>query len=300
MNPIYMYLHIPRTGGTTIENVIGHWGDRTNDRYLKHYHYVQNYSERLYEKALVPNLLFRNTEQQKKMIIMTGHSIFCNSHKWLRIKRDPKIFTVVRDPIERCLSSFNYRYTVSKLCQDSSQFSRCSPFMNDNAVHQQKTAEDYESLWDYYQDCTFETNVQCKWIIKSFLKRDQSTWVRHPTYVFGPDSGIPVDQAVPVSWPEWMYYPPEEENKVDWFKLVENFFTEIWWLTRTEKLDTALPDFCKYVGLEYLGPKRENVPALKYWTLDDVLAQPDIDKLIDSERYDYQLYDAAKKWRRPF
>jgi hypothetical protein len=299
MNPIYLFFHIPRTGGTTIENVIGHWSTRTNDRFLKHYHYVQNYSERQYEESFIPNLIFRTTEQQKQMIIMTGHSIFCNSHKWLRTKKEPKIFSVIRNPIERCLSSFNYRHSVTKLCQDASQFSRSTPFMNENACHQQKTANDYDTLWDYYQDSTFETNIQSKWIVKSFLKRDGNTWFRHPTYVFGPDAGIPVEQAVPMTWPEWMFYPPANED-VDWYSLAENFFKEIWWLLPTENLDVDMPAFCQHAGLEYLGPKKENESKIKYWSLEDVLAQPDIDKLIDAEKYDFQLYEAAKNWKRPF
>lgn len=298
---IYLFLHIPRTGGTYIENAIGHWADRTNDRYLKHYHYVQNYSERAYDDALVPLLKNRTNIQQKEMKIMTGHSIFCNSHKWLRVKKEPRVFSVIRDPVERCLSSFNYRHTMATLCQDPGAFATSTPFMTENACHQRKTADDYDTLYEYYQDCVFETNIQCKWIVKSFLKRNNGSWYRHPTYLFGPDSGVPVDQAVPLTWPEWMFYPPTEEDQIDWYELASNFFNEIWWLTRTEKLSTSIKEFAEYAGLEFCDSEiNTNTSILKKWTLDEVKQQHDYHLLVEAEQYDYKLYEAAKNWIRPF
>lgn len=296
---VYLYLHIPRTGGTTVEKSVGAWDDRTNDRYLKHYHYVQNYSENMSDHLQIPALPYRTSAQQKLIKIMTGHSIFCNSHKWLRVARQPRIFSVIRDPVERCLSSFNYRHTHAVLTQNPKAFSIITPYMNENACHQHKTADDYSSLWEYYQDCTFETNVQCKWIVKSFLKRVDDTWFRHPHYVFGPDSGIANDQAVPMTWPEWMFRV--DDNSIDWYALAENFFNEIWWLTRTENLDNALPALCEYIGVEYTGEHiKHNNSKIKYWTMEDVMKQPDIHKLIEAESHDYKLYETAKNWKRPF
>lgn len=300
MNPVYLFLHIPRTGGTYVEHSVGHWADRDQDHYLTHYHYVQNYSERAYDDALIPLLKHRTNVQQKQIKIMSGHSIFCNSYRWLRVQKEPKIFSVIRDPIERCLSSFNYRHTMATMCQDPGAFSTSTPFMTENACHQRKTAEDYDTLYEYYQDCIFETNIQSKWLVKSFLKRDANAWHRHPAYLFGPDSGVPADQAVPLTWPEWMFYPPEEESEIDWYELASNFFDEIWWLTRTEMLSSSIKDFCNYAELDFTDTEVKNSAKIKYWTLEDVMNQPDIDKLIEAESHDYKLYEAAKNWKRPF
>jgi len=300
MEPIYIFFHIPRTGGTYFENSSGGFLDRTNDRYLSHYHYVQGVSDLEYAKANIPLLSKRTTEQQKKIKLITGHSTFCNSHRWLKVNKEPRIITFVRNPIERLLSSFNYRHEIAILNQDPEQFSLCTPSMNENAFRQKKTAEDYDSLWEWYQDIYYEHNIQCKWIVKNFLKRENDTWYRHPKYIFGPDAGISEKGAVPLTWPEWMWNPPEN---VDWFELASTFFNEFWWITTTEKLDANVKDFCNYAGIDFIEQSNRNNSGNlveKYWTINDVLNQPDIDKLIKAESYDMKLYNYFKYKRRPF
>lgn len=299
LDPLYMYIHIPRTGGTTIESSISKWNSRENNQFLKHYHYVQNWTEEFYDRDLIPKLNNRTRDQQKELKILTGHSIFCNSHKWLKVRRKPYIWSIVRNPIERILSSFNMRYTRATMCQDPSAFAAQSPVMDEWAIRQNKTAADYDTLWEFYQDTQFETNMQCKWLIKSFVKHDGTTWHRHPTYVFGPDTGVAPQHAIPMTWPEWMFHPTDDMKDVNWYKFAENFFPEIWWLTVTEKLNRDLPDFCEHVGLE-CELTRSNESLLKYWSLDDVMKQPDIQNLIEAEKYDFELHEAAKQWVRPF
>ena len=67
MDPVYLYLHIPRTGGTTIEYSVSYFADRTNDRYLKHYNYTQSYTDTEYDYLNIPKLSFRTTEQQNNV-----------------------------------------------------------------------------------------------------------------------------------------------------------------------------------------------------------------------------------------
>lgn len=300
MDPLYVFFHIPRTGGTFFEKSVGGYLDRTSNRFLTHYHYVQGVSDLEYKKANIPLLSKRTTEQQKQLKIITGHSTFCNSHRWLKVNKEPRIISFVRHPIERLLSSFNYRHELSILNQDPEEFSLCTPAMNENAFRQQKTAEDYDTLWEWYQDITYEHNIQCKWLIKNFLKRENDTWYRHPKYVFGPDAGIQEKNAVPMTWPEWMWNPPEGVN---WYELASTFFKECWWILPTEEISNNIEDFCNFADLEYLenSPKNNSGDLVeKYWTLDDVMSQPDIEKLLKAEQHDLKLYNHFKNKRRPF
>ena len=295
-NPLlYLYLHIPRTGGTTFQWSVGHPGDKENDRHLAHYLYVDSWSETAYEDWLVPTLSKRTKEQQQKLKIMSGHSLFCNSHRWLREKREPRYIATVRHPIERLLSDFNYRYVKQHYCQDPALFSRCTPRSDEHAIRQKKNVEDYDTLYEFYQDNSFQHNIQCKWIVKSFLTYENDTWKAHKDYIFGPDTGIANDEAIPMTWPEWCRF----ESGIDWYEFVQSLIDRMWWIGTTETLEKDLPAFCKHAGLENTY-KKTNESKLRYWTMDDVRKQPDINKLIKAEQYDMKLYEYAKTRIRPF
>jgi hypothetical protein len=309
MNPLYMHLHIPRTGGTFLQNAIGHYLDRTNDNYLRHYHYLEHHTNKEYDEAIIPKLRHRTKQQQNQIKVLTGHSISCNSHKWLKEHREPYIFTTVRDPIDRLLSSFNYRHMLATLSQDPESFSHSMPSLDRHAQTQDKTATDYDTLWEYYQDSSFERNLQCKWIIKSFVKKIDDVWYKHPVYESGADVSIHLE-TTSHTWPEWMNYDNTDTNWFDmdtdtnWFDMAKSFFPNIWWIGQTENLETDIKDFCNYIGINYVPNAKKNQSKTKthhqYWTREDVMKQHDIDKLIQAEKYDFKLIETVKKWKRPF
>lgn len=298
---IYLYVHIPRTGGTFFINSLPNYMSRQNDDFLKHYHYVSKYSSGEYFKGLVPNLANRTKQQQLHCKFITGHSTYANSHQWLRIKKNPKLITTIRHPIHRLLSSFNFRYQAQTLVQENEVFSNMTPALNSNARTHQKTAQEYDTLWEFYQDNVFERNVQCKWIIKTFLDYNKvEGWTYHNDYIPGPDVEETEDKMDVVTWPVWMFSEHLQPKDTDWFEFAMKFTDKFWWIGKTSSLELDMKDFCVYTNTHMQTDAEKNISSKvqPYWTIDDVMAQPDIDKLLEAERFDLKLFEQT--FKRPF
>lgn len=297
---LYIFIHIPRTGGTYIETSLFNHLSRENDEWLKHYHYVDGgFSDVEYNKFYIPKLSNRTKLQQKELVLITGHSTYGHSETWLKLKKEKRLFTIVRNPIERLLSSFNYRYKVSSLTQDPQLFSSMYPPMNENSVAHSSTANDYDTLYEWYCDINYEHNLQSKWIIKSFVGYDNGNWFMLPEYMQGADSRVPNIENSYTTYPRWMYYKNEEFNKLNWFDMAKRFLPEFWWVGTTDNLSNDIEHFSRLLNTSVKDNANKN-SSHSYWTIDDVMKQPDIDKLIEAEKYDFQLYNYAKNLKRPF
>lgn len=297
---IYIYLHIPRTGGTYIENALFNHLSRDNDEWLKHYHYVDGgFSDIEYSRYHIPKLINRTKIQHKELKLITGHSTNSRSDSWLKIRKEKKLFTLVRHPIERLLSSFNYRYTISKLEQDPYLFSSTFPPMNENVIAHSNTESDYETLYEWYRDVNYEHNLQCKWIVKSFVNYDNGSWYLLPEYLPGADAKFPIMEGKTTTYPRWMYYKNDEFDQLNWFSMAEKFIPDFWWLGLTEDLSKNIKDLATLLDTK-VKPAANKNKSMSYWTIEDVMKQPDIEKLIESEKYDFQLYDYVKNLKGPF
>lgn len=301
-NSLYVFLHIPRTGGTAFEYNIGHFLNRENSSYKYHYNCNDISNIDIYYQHNIPTLSNRTSTQQKEIKVLTGHSTFVNSHKWFRIYKIPYFFTFIRNPIERLLSSFNYRYQATILTQDNSMFSLMQPILNNNAIINKKTAEDYNTLYEYYLDADVEHNIQSKWLIKSYFTKTQHGWQHHPTYN-GTISGLGTSPFgnVPVTIPEWMW--EDDSNSFD--DLLSYVKEKLWWVSTTEQLTQSAIDFCQYLNIDYYENTLESInSSTQYvkpkWSIEDVMNQPDINKIIQNEKYDIELYNFAKQFKRPF
>jgi IS1 family transposase len=285
---LYIFLHIPRTGGTFIEHCFGSFYDRTNERYLKHYSYTSELSEFYLFHHRIPLLSHRTKEQQNKLKIITGHSTHCRSDLWVRTKRKKKIFAVIRNPIDRLLSSFNHKHELTVLKQDKSCFTSSYPTANKHSTSHQKTAEDYDTLYEYYCDVNSDQNLQTKWLLKSFTYYSNDKFYDLKEYYDNVD--LSETDLSNQTWPTWFCYKEFD----DYFELLKPYLSQLWKLYNFDDLEDEMEKLSKIMDTEWIpdSPKNESGTLVpKYWTLEDVMNQPDIELLIESEKYDFRLYD---------
>lgn len=292
-NPLYMYFHIPKTGGTTLLWAIGNQFHREDDKWIKHYHWMV---PEQYIFNNIPLLEKRTPEQQKQMKFFTGHGVYSMAHYWLKVRRNPLLFATFRDPIDRLLSSFNFRHGISTLVQEESEFSKIDPPMDAHAKFNRKTAKDYATLYEWYQDASAEHNLQTKWMIKSFyvfMDNRFVLWediVRYNNPTVNPDI-----------WPQW--FEEIQINDYLYDTALDCVDQKMWWCGTSDTLSEDLPAFCKYAGTSYVEVEnrhRSGIDFPRCWTREDVEKQPDFEQLVKAEKYDMALYEHVKTLRRPF
>lgn len=152
MTEVYIMPHIPRTGGTSLS---GYLGDALAEE-TSEIHYHWDGDDKPYFEKCIPLLENRTATQQRKLKFISGHAVYANHYKRMRIHVDPKVIFTIRHPIKRLLSSFNLRYKRSTMGQHPKLFSSTTPKMNSNVQYVEKVAEDYESLYEFYLDTNLE------------------------------------------------------------------------------------------------------------------------------------------------
>lgn len=293
-NPLFMYFHIPKTGGTTLLWSIGNQFQREDDRWLRHYHWMTT-EQYLFNN--IPLLDKRTSKQQKELKFLTGHGIYSMAHYWLKVRRNTLIFTTFRDPIDRLLSSFNFRHGISTLVQDDRDFTYIDPPMDAHAKFNKKTAKDYSTLYEWYLDSSAERNLQTKWMIKSFYTFLDNRFVLWEDVVKYNNPSINPD-----IWPVWF-----EEFQIDdylYSLAFDSVNQKMWWCGTSNTLSNDLKDFCKFAGVDYVevdNRHRSGIDFPSYWTREEVEQQPDYEQLLKAEQYDIALYTHVKEnLKRPF
>ena len=99
---VYVFLHFPKTGGTTIiRHLRRHlaW----DEEFIHLGGWENNY--RLRHKRV--DFLERTPEDRHRARILAGHQARFGIHEY--VGRKPRYFTILRDPVERILSAYNFR-----------------------------------------------------------------------------------------------------------------------------------------------------------------------------------------------
>ena len=100
MENLLIYLHIPKTGGTTLRDIIQY--QYKSNKILT----IPTLSE---SKDIINNL---SLDREKQLDIIQGHLQY-GIHK--KLNRNIKYFTMLRDPIKRILSTYYYIISVEEI-----------------------------------------------------------------------------------------------------------------------------------------------------------------------------------------
>jgi len=293
-DPVYIYFHIPRTGGTSFGSYLGNYLSRDEDQHLIHYNTDDTEGNDYFEYC-IPLLCFRTIEQHKKIKFLTGHKTVCNSHYWLKTHREPRFISFVRNPIERLLSSYNYKREISLLIQNPQSFTRIWPQSDNNPRFHQKTADEYDTLYEWYLDNTKEQNTQSKWLINAFFE-----------YNDGEISFIPSmdyrhrDFVRENFWPEYLDSMAFDDNLLE--RLESTLQEYMFIITDSSKIKEVALALTKNAGTKFYDKGEwhpTGVKMEKRWTVEDVEKQPDYKKLVDAEYADFRIWNRFKNRRLP-
>ena len=139
---VYCFIHIPKTGGSTIIVQL-----RTNLDYDTEFVHLGGEGDDYRRRHGLPAWEERPTDERRKARILAGHQVRFGVHESVPGRR-PRYFTILRDPADRILSVYNFRVQ-----QDEADI----PF------------------WDWYE--TYPRNNGYKWLKRVFgIEDDVPPW----------------------------------------------------------------------------------------------------------------------------
>lgn len=102
--PLWLFLHVPKTGGTTFKTHL--------ERYLSWDEQLVEFSfwgRRYRETHGRSEFAHRPAEERAKAVVLAGHRLAYGAHRMVPGSREARYVTFLRDPAERCVSLYNFR-----------------------------------------------------------------------------------------------------------------------------------------------------------------------------------------------
>lgn len=105
-HPLWIFLHVPKCGGTTLKaHLERHF---TMDEQLVEF---SNWGRRYRKDRGRAEFADRAPDARARAEVLAGHQLDYGIHRLVPGGRDARYFTVVRDPAERCVSLYNFRWS---------------------------------------------------------------------------------------------------------------------------------------------------------------------------------------------
>lgn len=115
--PLWIFLHVPKCGGTTLKaHLERHFA---MDEQLVEF---SNWGRRYRKEQGRPEFEDRPAEERTRAEILAGHQLDYGIHRLVPGLREPRYVTVVRDPAERCVSLYNFRWSRGHAPDDFDQW----------------------------------------------------------------------------------------------------------------------------------------------------------------------------------
>jgi Sulfotransferase family len=104
--PLWIFLHIPKCGGTTFKaHVERHLA--LEDEFFE----FSNWGREFRATKNIAAFEDRSVADRAKAVVLAGHHVRFGIHRLVPGDREARYFCVLRDPAERCVSLYNYRWS---------------------------------------------------------------------------------------------------------------------------------------------------------------------------------------------